>query len=537
MPQKPAAPNRTVVVVARVEPNTLALKPLAGNFFGAGVIVAPFNAALEVKDARGVAVPQLAEALPSLHSDSWRVFADGRMETSYRLKPNVTWHDGARLTAEDFVFAWRLYADPAFGLTGIVPINHVEEVLAPDARSILIRWRALYPDAGVLGNTGLPPLPRHILEQPYRELDAAAFANQPFWIRDYVGLGAYQIDRWEPGSFIEGTAFDGYVLGKPKIERLRAAFIGDTNTLIASILAGDVHFLTDFTLGYTDGVTLEQQWQDSKAGVVNYYPLIIRISLIQLRPELLSNPLQLDPRVRKAIAHGIDVGTAFEVITGGKGALTVAPMNPDDDFYPVVERSIAKYPYDPRRARLLLDEVGLVRGGDRMYQTAGGEPFVIDYSYAIQTDNQREHEIFTASLRETGIGTRSRALSAVNLRDPTMTKLFPGLSATSGAGAFSIFTSRQIPTLQNGYNGSNNGGWVNADFERLVDAFNSTLEPSERAKLVASMARIWGEDLPAIPHYFNTVVNVWSASLSGVTARTRTGVAPLDHVYLWEWNL
>src|SRR6266508_582569 len=49
-PHKPAAPSRTVVVVARVEPNTLALKPLAGNFFGAGVIVAPFNASLELRD-------------------------------------------------------------------------------------------------------------------------------------------------------------------------------------------------------------------------------------------------------------------------------------------------------------------------------------------------------------------------------------------------------------------------------------------------------------------------------------------------------
>jgi ABC-type transport system substrate-binding protein len=70
----------------------------------------------------------------------------------------------------------------------------------------------------------------------------------------------------------------------------------------------------------------------------------------------------------------------------------------------------------------------------------------------------------------------------------------------------------------------------------LLDAFNSTLEPSERAQQVAAMARIWSEELPGIPHYFNTVINVWASSLSGVTARTKTGVSPLDHVYLWEWN-
>jgi ABC-type transport system substrate-binding protein len=224
------------------------------------------------------------------------------------------------------------------------------------------------------------------------------------------------------------------------------------------------------------------------------------------------------------------------VITGGKGALTVAPMNPDDDFYPAVEKAMPKYPYDARRARQLLEEVGLVRGADGIYQSASGEPFVIDYSYAIQTDNQREHEILTASMRDAGIGTRSRSLSAVNLRDPLLTKLFPGMSATSGAGAFSIFTSKQIPTAQNAYNGSNNGGWVNADYERLLDAFSSTLEPDERTKQVAALARIWGEELPGVPHYFNTVINVWSSSLSGVTPRTKTVVSPLDHLNLWEWN-
>ncbi len=376
--EAPKAPtiNRTVVVVARVEPNTLAAKAIAGNFFGAGVITAPFNAALEVHDGLGAAVPQLAQALPKLNSDSWRVFPDGSMQTRYQLKPNLTWHDGAPLSGEDFAFAWRVYASPAFGLAGIVPMAHIEEVVAPDANSVLVRWRSLYPEAGVLGNNGLPPLPRHLLEQPFRDLDPVAFTNQPFWIRDYVGLGAYRMDRWEPGSFIEGTAFEGYVFGKPKIERLRASFIGDTNTLIASALAGEVHFLTDFTLGFSDGVSLEQQWQDSKAGVVNYYPLIIRISLIQLRPELLSNPLQLDPRVRKAIAHGMDTATAFEVITGGKGALTVAPMNPDDDFYPAVEKAMPKYPYDARRAHQAGRGAGPDLGGG-----AAGHPPLLQYRH------------------------------------------------------------------------------------------------------------------------------------------------------------
>lgn len=92
-------------------------------------------------DERGIAQPQLAEALPRLNSDTWRVFPDGRMETSYRLKPNLTWHDGTALSAEDFVFAYRVYATPALGAATSPPIGLMEEVLAPDDHTLVIRWR------------------------------------------------------------------------------------------------------------------------------------------------------------------------------------------------------------------------------------------------------------------------------------------------------------------------------------------------------------------------------------------------------------
>lgn len=46
-----------------------------------------FNAALALVDGDGGPRPYLAEALPQLNTDSWKVTPDGRMETTYRLKP------------------------------------------------------------------------------------------------------------------------------------------------------------------------------------------------------------------------------------------------------------------------------------------------------------------------------------------------------------------------------------------------------------------------------------------------------------------
>src|SRR5688572_4007970 len=61
-----------------------------------------FNASLALMDSSGEIRPYLAETLPQLNTDSWRVNPDGTMVTTYRLRPNLTWHDGHALSADDF---------------------------------------------------------------------------------------------------------------------------------------------------------------------------------------------------------------------------------------------------------------------------------------------------------------------------------------------------------------------------------------------------------------------------------------------------
>ena len=49
------------------------------------------------------------------------------MATTYRLRPNITWHDGTPLTAQDFAFSWRVYTTPDFGLAGLQPHGLVDD--------------------------------------------------------------------------------------------------------------------------------------------------------------------------------------------------------------------------------------------------------------------------------------------------------------------------------------------------------------------------------------------------------------------------
>src|SRR5947207_2408142 len=53
-----------------------------------------------------IRVPQLAESIPSTENGLWKVTPDGKMETTWKLQPNVTWHDGAPFTADDLLFTY-----------------------------------------------------------------------------------------------------------------------------------------------------------------------------------------------------------------------------------------------------------------------------------------------------------------------------------------------------------------------------------------------------------------------------------------------
>src|SRR6266542_2476221 len=162
-PRTPAPTSRTLLFAMRVEPESLSFKGVHQGQTTLTTVRSLFNANLALIDDTGAARPFLVEALPQLNTDSWRVLADGHMETTYRLRSGLAWHDGTPLTASDFVFAWRLYTHPALGQQTLTPQGLMDDVVAQDERTLLIRWSRPYPDAGML-NTDFPPQPTHILQ-------------------------------------------------------------------------------------------------------------------------------------------------------------------------------------------------------------------------------------------------------------------------------------------------------------------------------------------------------------------------------------
>src|SRR5262245_41543222 len=91
------APSRTLAAAIRLEPGFIVGRGFQPSSVTLGATLRLFNAGLVLVDDKDQPRPYLAEGLPTLNTDSWKVFDDGRMETVYKLRPNLTWHDGAPL--------------------------------------------------------------------------------------------------------------------------------------------------------------------------------------------------------------------------------------------------------------------------------------------------------------------------------------------------------------------------------------------------------------------------------------------------------
>lgn len=531
--------GRTLVMVHGGENVSYAMKEItAAGGTTAGTRTAEakylFNANLIFLDDRSLPYAVLAEKVPEFDTGDWRVFPDGKMEITYHLKPNLTWHDGQPLTGEDFAFAYRIYSNPVFGVSTLGGLKFVESVTAPDPRTVVFRWKQGYPDA-ISENNIVPPLPRHILEGPYEELTPEPFMALKFWREEYVGLGPWKMDRFEPGAFVEGAAFDNFVFGRPKIDRVKVVYMPDTNVAIASLLSGEVHFSMESLLHDDEGPMLEQGWAQNKGGVVLSEPIATRAVEFQGKPEFASPPeLASDARVRQAIAYTVDRVGLLEVLTNNTGILRDVFTHPKEEFFDVVARAAPiRYRPDARRAEQLLIEAGFTRGSDSMWLTPSGERFALEQWYLASGTNERESTIIVDNLRRFGIDATSHLWGVQRVSNEDRAKT-PGMFA--GSKAEPRWHSKEVSSPENRWTGQNRYGFISREsMDGFIDAWDTTLDKTKRWENMAQIERIVNAEVPAIPMYFRARVLGYSSALKNVVTNLTPGAGGERKVWQWEW--
>jgi peptide/nickel transport system substrate-binding protein len=493
-----------------------------------------FNATLIFKDEHEQPQPYLSATIPQLNTESWTVTPDGRMITTYQLRPNLTWQDGNPLTSADFAFAYQVYAKPELGASQSTPIKLIAGIDAPDPRTVIIRWNQLYADATV-ENGGFYPLPKHLLEQALQAQDPGAFVSSSFWTANYVGAGPFRLIEYVPGDHIDAVAFDGHILGRPKLDKIRFVFIADTQAGVANLLAGSIHYADRFVTNPTDGINLEEQWAITKDGEVLWSPTAIRAALVQMRPEYADPKALLDLRVRKAIAHAFDKQTAIDVLNYGKAIATSTLTPPGVPYYSEIEKVVTRYQYDPRMVAQLMGQAGFTLGSDNLYADGAGKRFTFGVWTSSGEKNVQEAAFFVDSLKKVGIDATQQVSTVQQLNDGMARALIPGISI-SGANNYRAFLSSEAAGPDNRWNGAGRNGWGNAEYDRAYDQYTNTLDLSLRVGFLAQMEKVFTEQLPAIMLYFQNTPTVRVAGLKGPQPIAEPGAGGgILRIHEWTW--
>jgi peptide/nickel transport system substrate-binding protein len=538
--ERPASGPRTLVMAVNTEVQTLNPKMLGPTNPERTTRI--FNAGLSLVDAQGEVRPYMAETLPQLNSDTWRVFPDGRMETVWRLRPGLSWHDGTPLTADDFAFAYRVYSSP-LGVFSAKPQDLMADVSARDTRTLAISWSRSYPDAAQLTSTEFGPLPRHLLEAGFsaylqEPANNEAFLAHRYWTTEFMGNGPFRLTGWDVGTQMEGAAFDGHPLGRPKIDRVVIRFFSDDNVTLTNMLAENVHLTMIQTLPFEQGFLLERSWESTRRGTVFYQATSTQTVAVQHRPEFVGYRALTDVRVRRGLAHGIDREALNEALFSGKGPIVHSWVDPQHPIFPDVERAITKYPYNPRRLDQLLTEAGLRRGGGGFFLTESGERFQPTLWVTFSTQLERQLAIMTDTWRQAGVDFQPYVIPGAQARDNQFRSTFPGLLgygvSPATISALETFTTDQIGTAANRWGGQNRGGWPSPEYDRLLASFHSTLEPTARWRHAVDMLKLMSDEAPAFPAFRDQGTITHLAVLKGPQRQVPEALA---HWNIHEWEL
>lgn len=524
---------KTVRIATLREP-VRGLAPPGGTQFGDMRSVAfIFHAGLTIYDSLGNLQPHVAQKIPTLEDGDWAVFPDGRMELTWRLRPDVRWHDGVALTAEDFVFGVQIVQDPEVPLFRGRGVQALDAAIALDSQTLVLRWNALYFEANASDPMEIPAVPARFVGELYERRDMQTFINSPFWTSEWVGLGPYKLTDWVLGSHAEAAAFDGFFLGKPKIDRVVIRYFTDLNTMVANLLAADVDVIPAGTIKIEEVMAIRSAWDPRGGGTVLQSRAEIESLRIQFRYPVA--PWATDVRIRRALAHMTDRQALVDALLYGTTSVADAFAGLDDPAYRLLEqRGFPRYPFDVTAGERLMTEAGWLRGGDG-YASPAGARFGIEFRVVANSDyNVRQGLAITDQWKAAGLNPKLVIIPAL---DPAKEEL----KATAN-GIYWIpdqltprvlenFTTRTISSEQSRWRGNNYGAYSNAAYDRLHEQFANTLDAKRRQELKADLLKIAAEDVPFIPTLY--AVNYATAFRAGVR-----GPSPLPAAQLVStWNI
>ena len=316
--------------------------------------ITPFGMLYAIHDA--LVRPYPGQKMGPSLAESWSESEDG-LTYEFKLRPNLKFHNGDPVTAEDVKFSFDRYK----GAAASVLHEHVKEVEIVDPRTVRFHLNEPWPDFMTFYGTPASGAGIVVPKKYMTEVGEDGFKKHP------IGAGPYKFVSTKPGIEVVLEANTDYWRKVPNVKTLVMRSAPEATTRALMVRTGE----SDISITL-DGPDAEGLQKDGVQIVPSKHASIFWIEF----------PQQWDPkspwhdkRVRDAVNYALNRTAINQAACLGfcppAGVIVPRVM----DYALQVEPA----PYDPQKAKQLLAEAGFPKGFDAgEFAAIPGFPTVAD---------------------------------------------------------------------------------------------------------------------------------------------------------------
>ncbi|HEY6598655.1 MAG TPA: ABC transporter substrate-binding protein, partial [Pseudomonadales bacterium] len=425
--------------------------------------------------------PALAVSWQALDATTWR----------FKLRPNVRFHDGAPLTAEDVIFsierAKAQTSQRRFTLSSVKTVRKVDDLTidvvldSPDA----VLPEKLY----LVLILSKPWAVKHGVEKP-QDFNGK---QETFAVRNANGTGPFMLDRYEADRQTVLKANPKWWGKSGNVSEAIYLVIQSDATRLAALASGQVDFVVDPPFQDVARLKQDPRIRTTTTTDIGTQFLTFDQARDQLQfGEARGNPFK-DVRVRRAIYQAIDIELIIQKVLRAQAEATGSFISQQVDGYvPALDKRL---PFDPQAARTLLKEAGY------------GDGFSVTLDCVNIKFREAVCQAISAMLTQVGIRTQLQSMPSA--------MFFPKLSQAATSFVEYGWTPTPDPwpsfnALYRTYDGAgsgafNAGRYSNPEVDQLIDAIRIEPDLAKRRQLIGDTLRLLNTDLPYLPLFRRTL--------------------------------
>ncbi|WP_394788689.1 ABC transporter substrate-binding protein [Rhodoferax sp.] len=425
---------------------------------------------------------------------SWKAIDETTWE--FKIRPNVKFHDGSDLTAEDVKFSIDRIPAVTGPMSATIYTKQVKEVVVVDKLTVHVKTRA-----------AAPTLPNDFIRLfvVSKSIGADARNDQFNSGKAAIGTGPYKFVSWSPKGDLVLDRWDGYWGAKQPWAKVIRKEIPNDPARIAALKSGQVDIVNYVPATDYAAIKNDRSLETTLADSIYFFNVIPNVNLKLPRPakvdgkEITVNPLR-DPRVREALDLAIDRKTLVRVVLEGIG-------RPANQLMPISffgsSKNVPESVYDVPKAKKLLAEAGYPKG------------FEIDF---FCTNNRLPGD---SAVCEALSQMWARAGLKVNANAINSTVFFPaqqkgeyslwmsGWGTVTGEASYTYGSLVHSADPATGLGASNKAGYISPAVDKLLEDGAKTLDDNKRRALFERATEVSMADRAMVPTV--QLQTIWAA--------------------------